>query len=39
MTDPQQDWSGSAGEIPITLTLKKINGTWLIDDLLQSPAS
>ncbi len=29
----------NAGEIPVTLTLKKVNGTWLIDDLLQSHAS
>ena len=39
VTDTQTASSSSAGEIPITLTLKKVNGVWLIDDLLQSPAS
>ena len=24
---------GNAGEKPITLTLKKVNGTWLVDDV------
>jgi hypothetical protein len=24
---------GNAGETPITLTLKKVNGTWLVDDV------
>jgi len=33
MPDPRQDWSGFAGETPITLTLKKVNGTWLVDDV------
>jgi len=33
LQDPYQDWIDSAGEIPITLTLKKVNGTWLIDDV------
>ncbi len=36
MQDPHQDWSGSAGEIPITLTLKKVSGRWLIDDVVRS---
>ena len=39
MQDPWQDWIGFAGETPITLTLKKVSGVWLIDDLLQSPVS
>jgi len=37
MQDPWQDWSGFAGETPITLTLKKVNGVWLIDDLMKEP--
>jgi hypothetical protein len=39
MTSAQTATGGVAGQNPITLTLKKVNGTWLIDDLLQSPAS
>ncbi len=35
MTGPQ----GNAGETPITLTLKKVNGMWLVEDLLQLPVS
>jgi hypothetical protein len=25
---------GNAGETPVTLTLKNVNGTWLIDDVV-----
>lgn len=39
MTSAQTTQNGNAGETPVTLTLKKVNGTWLIDDLLRSPAS
>ena len=39
MTGTQTTQNGNAGQTPVTLTLKKVNGTWLIDDLLQSPAS
>jgi hypothetical protein len=39
MTGALDNANGNAGETPVTLTLKKVNGTWLIDDLLQSPAS
>jgi hypothetical protein len=33
MTDPHATQSGNAGETPVTLTLKKVNGAWLIDDV------
>jgi bla regulator protein BlaR1 len=33
MTDDTLAHGGNAGESPITLTLKKVNGTWLIDDV------
>jgi hypothetical protein len=39
MTSLQTVEGGNAGETPITLTLKKVNGTWLIDDVAQSPTS
>lgn len=39
MTGTQTTQNGNAGQTPVTLTLKKVNGTWLIDDLLQSPTS
>ncbi|HZL82784.1 MAG TPA: hypothetical protein VFB98_04790 [Candidatus Deferrimicrobium sp.] len=39
MTGTLDNANGNAGETPVTLTLKKVNGTWLIDDLLQSPTS
>jgi hypothetical protein len=34
MTDDNVAHGGNAGEEPITLTLKKVNGTWLIDDVV-----
>jgi len=36
VTDTQTASSGSAGETPVTLTLKKTNGRWLIDDVARS---
>jgi hypothetical protein len=33
MTSDNVAHGGNAGEEPITLTLKKVNGTWLIDDV------
>jgi hypothetical protein len=33
MTSDALAHGGNAGETPITLTLKKVNGTWLIDDV------
>jgi len=33
MTSLQTAEGGNAGKKPITLTLKKVNGTWLIDDV------
>ena len=37
MTDDTVAHGGNAGETPITLTLKKVNGTWLIDDVTGGP--
>jgi hypothetical protein len=37
MTDDTLAHGGNAGETPITLTLKKVNGTWLIDDVTGGP--
>jgi hypothetical protein len=37
MTDDTVAHGGNAGEIPITLTLKKVNGIWLIDDVTGGP--
>jgi hypothetical protein len=34
MTGTQTTQNGNAGETPITLTLKKVNGIWLIDDVV-----
>jgi hypothetical protein len=34
MDDNAAAHAGDAGQIPITLTLKKVNGTWLIDDVV-----
>lgn len=33
MTSVEMAHGGNAGETPIALTLKKVNGTWLIDDV------
>jgi hypothetical protein len=33
MTSVEMTQGGNAGETPITLTLKKVNGTWLIEDV------
>ena len=37
MTDDTVAHGGNAGEEPITLTLKKVNGVWLIDDVIGGP--
>ena len=37
MTDDTVAHGGNAGETPITLTLKKVNGIWLIDDVIGGP--
>jgi len=37
MTDDTLAHGGNAGEEPITLTLKKVNGIWLIDDVTGGP--
>ena len=37
MTDDTLAHGGNAGETPITLTLKKVNGIWLIDDVTGGP--
>jgi hypothetical protein len=37
MTDDTVAHGGNAGEEPITLTLKKVNGIWLIDDVIGGP--
>jgi hypothetical protein len=37
MTDDTLAHGGNAGETPITLTLKKVNGAWLIDDVTGGP--
>jgi orotate phosphoribosyltransferase-like protein len=37
MTDDTLAHGGNAGETPITLTLKKVKGTWLIDDVTGGP--
>ncbi|MHB8070419.1 MAG: hypothetical protein ACYDHF_00505 [Candidatus Cryosericum sp.] len=34
MTDDTVAHGGNAGETPITLTLKKVNGVWLVDDVV-----
>jgi hypothetical protein len=34
MTDDNVAHGGNAGEASVTLTLKKVNGTWLIDDVV-----
>ncbi|MFZ2414102.1 MAG: hypothetical protein WAW16_07780 [Candidatus Cryosericum sp.] len=34
MTDDTVAHGGNAGKTPITLTLKKVNGIWLIDDVV-----
>ena len=39
MTDDTLAHGGNAGEIPITLTLKKVNGAWLIDDVAGGPSA
>jgi hypothetical protein len=33
MTSVEMTHGGNAGETPITLTLKRVNGTWLIDNV------
>jgi hypothetical protein len=33
MTSVEMARVGNAGETPVTLTLKNVNGTWLIDDV------
>lgn len=33
MTSVEMTQGGNAGETPITLTLKKVDGTWLVDDV------
>jgi hypothetical protein len=37
MTDDTVAHGGNAGETPITLTLKKVNGVWLVDDVTGGP--
>jgi len=37
MTDDTVAHGGNAGEEPITLTLKKVSGVWLIDDVIRGP--
>ncbi|MCX6097169.1 MAG: hypothetical protein NTZ77_01595 [Caldiserica bacterium] len=37
MTDDTVAHGGNAGEEPITLTLKKVNGIWFIDDVIGGP--
>ena len=37
MTDDTVAHGGNAGEEPITLTLKKVNGIWLVDDVIGGP--
>jgi hypothetical protein len=37
MTDDTVAHGGNAGEEPITLTLKKVNGVWLVDDVIGGP--
>jgi orotate phosphoribosyltransferase-like protein len=37
MTDDTLAHGGNAGETPITLTLKKVNGAWLVDDVTGGP--
>jgi len=37
MTSVELTQGGNAGESSITLTLKKLNGRWLIDDITGSP--
>jgi hypothetical protein len=37
LTTGNQILRGNAGVEPITLTLKKVNGTWLIDDVTGGP--
>ena len=37
MTDDTLAHGGNAGESPIMLTLKKVNGIWLIDDVTGGP--
>ena len=37
MTDDTVAHSGNAGETPITLTLRKVNGIWLVDDVIGGP--
>ena len=39
LADGDRVLQGNAGTEPITLALTKINGTWLIDDVVRSPTS